>query len=769
MEPPSEILPGCLWLGGLSSLKYLEELGITHVLSVVNFPIQRDLSGYTTLQLPLQDSEASNMLQYLPAAIKFLDAALGPGSSSCSTTTAAATGSPEQQQQQQAAGGGGGRVLVHCQAGMSRSPAILAGWLMRSRGLELDEAMRLIRSKRPFAEPNEGFAAQLTLFGDMRCSLDAAHPVYRMWVLEELGGRWEDEGWVDPDSFPQLPEPAAALAAGHSCYRCRKCRQLLATSAHVMPIEAAMGHRVFRDRQRHRATALGTPPGGEAGGGESCLFTEPLAWMAGVVTGVNSGKLHCPKCAARLGSFNWSGISNPQGAWVTPAFQLHMSKIDTISPQPLEALAHVSRPLVLPARDPAAAAAAAATTAASSSAAATSSTPAAGAPTAEAPTVAAGAGAGAAAVPTLPADLPAQLRRMGLGTAGPGQEDEEQLPEPRLDLDLDLGVEAAAEAGAAAVTAAVDSDRAGSGAAASTTTSAPATSTTGPATAASTTAAPATSPSASTSAPSSAWFSHLILDCDGVMVDSEAASCEALRRAILEVTGFDIPHTFPGDYTEVFGMDVRSCVGHYRAKFGRSDWESPEALAPRVQAAKELHYRELTAGGIRAFDGAEALLRRAVAAGMKVGVASSGAPDKIARNLASSGLAALIPPGAAVSAAAVAAGKPAPDVYLEAMRVTGCTDPWRALVVEDAVNGLMAARSAGMFAIGITNQLPAAVLAPWAHRVVSHLDEVDPAGLAPGPDDTPGVPAGLGPAAAAAGEPAGVGPAAAGGAGETKP
>lgn len=50
----------------------------------------------------------------------------------------------------------------------------------------------------------------------------------------------------------------------------------------------------------------------------------------------------------------------------------------------------------------------------------------------------------------------------------------------------------------------------------------------------------------------------------------------------------------------------------------RTEWESPEALAPRVQAAKEGHYRELTAGGIKAFAGAEALLRRALAAGMKV-------------------------------------------------------------------------------------------------------------------------------------------------------
>lgn len=33
------------------------------------------------------------------------------------------------------------------------------------------------------------------------------------------------------------------------------------------------------------------------------------------------------------------------------------------------------------------------------------------------------------------------------------------------------------------------------------------------------------------------WFRYLVLDCDGILVDTEAASCESLRRAILEVTG----------------------------------------------------------------------------------------------------------------------------------------------------------------------------------------------------------------------------------------
>lgn len=33
-------------------------------------------------------------------------------------------------------------------------------------------------------------------------------------------------------------------------------------------------------------------------------FVEPLQWMTGV-TRVSSGKLHCPKCKTKVGSFNW--------------------------------------------------------------------------------------------------------------------------------------------------------------------------------------------------------------------------------------------------------------------------------------------------------------------------------------------------------------------------------------------------------------------------------------------------------------------------------
>eukprot|EP00882_Tetradesmus_deserticola_P032665 GHRQ01037191.1.p1 GENE.GHRQ01037191.1~~GHRQ01037191.1.p1 ORF type:complete len:143 (-),score=26.54 GHRQ01037191.1:419-847(-) len=96
------------------------------------------------------------------------------------------------------------------------------------------------------------------------------------------------------------------------------------------------------------------------------------------------------------------------------------------------------------------------------------------------------------------------------------------------------------------------------------------------------------------------------------------------------------------------------------------------------------------------YAGAAALIQSVQQLGLPVGVASSGAPSKIQHNLSSSGLAALLPDQRLiVSAAEVRCGKPAPDVYLEVLRRMGCEDASRALVVEDAVHGLVAAKAAG--------------------------------------------------------------------------
>jgi len=55
-----------------------------------------------------------------------------------------------------------GGVLVHCRAGISRSPTIVIGYLMWKEGMSLAEAYGLVKEKRPIILPNRGFFAQLS-------------------------------------------------------------------------------------------------------------------------------------------------------------------------------------------------------------------------------------------------------------------------------------------------------------------------------------------------------------------------------------------------------------------------------------------------------------------------------------------------------------------------------------------------------------------------------------------------------------------------------
>ncbi|KAL9974350.1 hypothetical protein ACROYT_G011374 [Oculina patagonica] len=54
-----------------------------------------------------------------------------------------------------------GSVLVHCNAGVSRSAAVVLGYLMSSNRLSLEKAMKILREARPCVKPNEGFLRQL--------------------------------------------------------------------------------------------------------------------------------------------------------------------------------------------------------------------------------------------------------------------------------------------------------------------------------------------------------------------------------------------------------------------------------------------------------------------------------------------------------------------------------------------------------------------------------------------------------------------------------
>jgi dual specificity phosphatase 12 len=58
-----------------------------------------------------------------------------------------------------------GKVLVHCQAGVSRSATVILGWwLYTDNTLTVDNALKLLQEKRSCVKPNYGFIDKLEIY-----------------------------------------------------------------------------------------------------------------------------------------------------------------------------------------------------------------------------------------------------------------------------------------------------------------------------------------------------------------------------------------------------------------------------------------------------------------------------------------------------------------------------------------------------------------------------------------------------------------------------
>ena len=64
-------------------------------------------------------------------------------------------------------------VLVHCHAGMSRSAAVVVGYLMKAHRMTLAQALAAVRAARPIVDINEGFMRQLRVW-DEECQAEWA-------------------------------------------------------------------------------------------------------------------------------------------------------------------------------------------------------------------------------------------------------------------------------------------------------------------------------------------------------------------------------------------------------------------------------------------------------------------------------------------------------------------------------------------------------------------------------------------------------------------
>jgi dual specificity phosphatase 12 len=335
---------------------------VTHLLSIINKPI--DWSDIHSPQgsllaklINVPDMPSTDLLSHFPSCISFI--------------------SDGMQQH--------GTVLVHCEYGISRSATIVLAYIMKTRKLTLKEAIEHIKDKKPDIRPNDGFIQQLKLWEAMKYQLDERHKSYRAYKLHHQANKMRDTGYME--TMELMPDPISCSESSY--YSCRKCRRQLFNGSNVLQHELGMGFTsgksantkgwwIFDElpvsvehRDDHSSpspfdgesvltTVDDTTPTETKITPEesyrleelsrlrleitqiteqshdrhmtcSSLFIEPVEWMAPLLVGVKDGKLLCPKCSSRIGSFDWSGSQCSCGRWITPAFQVHKSKIDTHS------------------------------------------------------------------------------------------------------------------------------------------------------------------------------------------------------------------------------------------------------------------------------------------------------------------------------------------------------------------------------------------------------------------------------------------------------
>lgn len=144
----AEIIPGFLYLSDIASASddaTLHQVGITHVVSALSAPIPwlgpSPNSPCRILHVRCDDTPDDDILAHFEATNAFINEAYRESVQS----------------------GKKNKVLCHCLAGVSRSPTLVAAYLI-SAGVSRDEALDLLRERRTVVDPNPAFVNQLAIF-----------------------------------------------------------------------------------------------------------------------------------------------------------------------------------------------------------------------------------------------------------------------------------------------------------------------------------------------------------------------------------------------------------------------------------------------------------------------------------------------------------------------------------------------------------------------------------------------------------------------------
>ena len=192
-------------------------------------------------------------------------------------------------------------------------------------------------------------------------------------------------------------------------------------------------------------------------------------------------------------------------------------------------------------------------------------------------------------------------------------------------------------------------------------------------------------------------FEGIVFDCDGTLVNSMPAHFDAWCEALAV---FGAENVIREDvFYAMGGRPTTDIVADLNAQYGLRLNPVEVALMKR-----EAYLHRLDS--LRPIDEVVGFARK-WRGRVPMAVASGGARYVVEKTLQAVGISDLF--DEVVAAEDVSAGKPAPDIYLEAADRLGVA-PDKCLALEDAPAGIMAAQRAGMTVVGIPALVELAVV-----------------------------------------------------------
>jgi len=190
----------------------------------------------------------------------------------------------------------------------------------------------------------------------------------------------------------------------------------------------------------------------------------------------------------------------------------------------------------------------------------------------------------------------------------------------------------------------------------------------------------------------------LIFDFDGLILDTETPEVR-IWQSIYREHGFELPVDEWAKTIGGWGISDFDAANHLSSiSLGRLDFDSLRARH-RKEFDEMIHDSPI-------MPGVTAMIRQAKESGVRVAVGSSSTHSWVDTHLKRLGIFDYFDHVVCQDDVQSGRSKPYPDIFLKALGLLNIR-PEEAVVFEDSVNGVTAARRAGIFVVGVPNPLTA--------------------------------------------------------------